>query len=420
MLDQLFRPLHRQRILRRIRINQLGQEIEQFSDYLSDRGHTCNVAHQYIEAVEHLGTWMKLQQIPTARLDEEVIARFLRHLPDCLCVSPASHDQKILRAAARQLLIMLRDRGQVSRRIAIPTTPIDREVAQFDLHLAETCGLAHSTRIYCRRYVRQFLTHTFGRGTLVLTKLKPQNVMDFIADAAAVWKPGTAKVIVVSLRSYFRYLQLGGLCDNRLLSAVPTIPQWKLASIPKTVTAGDLRRFLASFDRSLAQGRRDYAMALCMIECGLRTCEVAALHIEDIDWRQATLRVPGRKTRRSRLLPLPNNVGRAIAAYLRNGRPRSSKRGLFLVHRAPRSQATACTVRGALRKAYCRSGATPWRGPHSLRHTMATRMVQGGVRIKDVADVLGHTSIDTTMIYTKVNLPMLKRVALPWPAEAQP
>jgi site-specific recombinase XerD len=243
--------------------------------------------------------------------------------------------------------------------------------------------------------------------------------MKFVADRAAVWTRGTARVIESALRSYFKFLQLRGLCDTTLAAAVPTTPMWKLSSIPKALAPEDLDRFLRSIDRSTPEGRRNFAMALCMSDAGLRVCEVADLRLEDVDWRQAILRVPATKTRRARLLPLTFRVGRAIAAYLRDGRPQSPERGLFLLHYAPRTSATAFTVRAALRSAYDRSGAAPWSGVHALRHTLATRMVQQGAQIKEIADVLGHSTIDTTFIYTKVNLPMLRRVAMPWPPEAR-
>jgi site-specific recombinase XerD len=294
-------------------------------------------------------------------------------------------------------------------------TPVDREVWQFDNHLDQAGGLALNTRLYRRRYVRQFLSHLFGCGPFEPEKIKPRHVMDFAANQAAARKPGTAKVIVGALKSYFKYLQLRGLCDLQLLSAVPTIPFWKLAGIPKTVAAQDLDRFLKTFDRSTATGRRDFAMALCMNECGLRACEISHLHLRDINWRLGILNVPKSKTHRSRHLPLTPRLGQAISDYLRNGRPNSSEHGLFLRHRAPYDPISDGIVRGALRRSYERSGATPWSGPHALRHTLAARLMEGGVPIKEVADVLGHTSIDTTAIYAKVNLAMLKQVAMPWP-----
>ena len=418
-MDQSVRTIHRPHVLRRIGRNQLWEEIAGLSEYLLKRGHAIGTIQQYLQAIEHLGTWMRRRGITTAELNELVVRRFLGHLAVCCCPPPASHDAKTLEAAARRLMDLLRETHRIPERCAPAATPVDREVEQFDRHLVETCGLARNTRTYCRRYVRQFLAGKFGRGAFKREKIKPRDLMNFVSEQAAQWKPGTAKVMVCALRAYFRYLQLRGLCTPQLRAAIPTIPVWKLASIPKTVSGEDLRQFLSSFDRSTATGLRDHAMARCMIECGLRVCEVADLHLSDIDWRQATLHVRGSKTRRSRLLPLTTQLGRAIAAYVRNGRPRSGLSGLFLLHKAPWTQSTAFTVRGALRRAYDRSGAARWSGPHALRHTVAARMVQKGARLKEVADVLGHASIDTTTIYAKVNLPMLRQVAMPWPGKVQ-
>jgi len=417
MLEEIFRRRH---VLRRIRANPLGKEIERLADYLRRRGYCPNVLHLYSHSAEHLGTWMKRRRILTSQLDESAVPKFLDHLSKCSCPRPAPRDKKILRSSTRHLIRLLRREGRIPERRAALGSAVDREIELYDRHLAETCGLAHNTRLYRRRFVREFLARKFGRRPFDASAIKRRDVMKFVADRAAVWTRGTAKVIAGALRSYFKFLQLRGLCDTTLVFAVPTIPTWRLSSIPKALPPEDLDRFLRSFDRSTPEGRRDYAMALCMADCGLRVCEVADLRLEDVDWRQATLRVPATKTRRARLLPLTPRVGRAIAAYLRNGRPRSPERGLFLLHYAPWTSATAFTVRGALRRAYDRSGAAPWSGAHALRHTLATRMVQQGARIKEIADVLGHATIDTAFIYTKVNLPMLRRVAMPWPREERP
>ncbi len=416
MLETVFRRRH---VLERIRANPLGDEIEDLVEHLRAQGYGVDVLRLYAHSTEHMGAWLKLRRVPLRRLDDLTLSRFLNHLQSCTCSPPAPCERKVAQASARHLVRLLRSQGKLSDHGAAKR-PIDRELWRYDRHLADTCGLAENTRVYSRRFVRQFLARKFGRRAFAPREIRRRDVMAFVADRAAVWTRGTAKVIAVALRRYFKFLQLRGLCDSTLLSSVPTIPNWKLSGIPKAVAPEDVWRFLRSFDRSTPVGRRDYAMALCMADCGLRVCEVADLRLMDVDWRQSTLRVPGRKTGRSRLLPLTARVGRAIASYLRHGRPRSRERGLFLLHCAPWSSATAFTVRGALRRAYDKSGARPWSGPHALRHTLATRMVQNGVRIKEIADVLGHASMDTTFIYTKVNLPELRRVAMPWPREVQP
>ena len=147
--------------------------------------------------------------------------------------------------------------------------------------------------------------------------------MSFMAERATRCKPGTAKVIATSVRSYLKFLVLRGLASSRMAASVPTIPQWRLYDIPKVLTSTELNRFLSSFDVSTATGRRDYAMALCFAELGLRTCEVAALRLDDINWREGTVRIVEGKSR-ERLLPLTPQIGDAIADYLKAGRPKSS------------------------------------------------------------------------------------------------
>jgi integrase len=179
----------------------------------------------------------------------------------------------------------------------------------------------------------------------------------------------------------------------------------------------EVTTFLSSFDRTTPLGRRDYAIAMCLAELGLRALEVARLTLDSVDWRSGTITIAPGKCRRSDRLPLPPAVAAAIADYLRHGRPVASTRALFVHHRPPRGQGVGpATVRGAVRRAYARAGLNAsLTGTHVLRHTAATRMLRGGASMKQIADVLRHRSIDTTAIYAKVDLGTLARVALPWP-----
>jgi integrase len=202
-----------------------------------------------------------------------------------------------------------------------------------------------------------------------------------------------------------------------LVAAVPRLPKWRLAQVPRVMSEEQLDAFLAAFDRSTAIGRRDYAMALCQAELGLRAGEVAALRLEDLDWRSAVLRVPACKVGRERELPLAARVGRAIADYLRRGRPATRDRHVFVRHRVlGGTPVNTAVIQTAMRRAYARvPGCELWAGTHALRHTAATRLYCRGARLKEVADLLGHRSLDTTAVYTKVDLPRLAAVALPWP-----
>jgi site-specific recombinase XerD len=190
-----------------------------------------------------------------------------------------------------------------------------------------------------------------------------------------------------------------------------------LAKLPRSLSDEQVRALLAAFDKSTATGLRDHAIALCFLELGLRAGEVAAIELDDIDWEAGTLRIAEGKSHRGRMLPLPKASGRAIVSYLRKGRPATLTRSLFVRHRVPAGKAMAAElVRGAMRRAYAKGGLpAEWTGTHLLRHTAATRMIQGGASLKQIADVLGHQSIDTTMIYTKVDVPALRMVSMPWP-----
>jgi integrase/recombinase XerD len=294
---------------------------------------------------------------------------------------------------------------------------IDAVLAAFAEHLRTARGATATT---CRGYtffVGEFLRNTFGVESVRFERISTQDVIAFVARRAERSKPGTTKMVTTSLRCFLRYLQMQGLCPEHLAEAVPIVAFWKRSRLPKVLSDDEFKAFLGAFDRHTAIGRRDYAMALCLSLLGLRAVEVAGLSLDDVDWRGGVVCVNG-KPRRSSLLPLPATVGRAIVAYLREGRPTTPHRSLFVRHLHPIKPLDRGGVRSAMRRAFDRTGLTvPSKGSHVLRHTAATRMLQGGASLKDLADVLRHRTLDTTAIYAKVDLPRLCEVALPWPGE---
>jgi site-specific recombinase XerD len=223
------------------------------------------------------------------------------------------------------------------------------------------------------------------------------------------------KVLTVSLRSFLRFLQMEGKVKPTLAAAVPSLPAWERSTVPRTLSRGQIADLLRCFDRSTPLGRRDYAMTLCMTELGLRLGEVALLSIDNLDWRAGTLRLAKNKTGRERLLPLPSRVGRALISYLRRGRPSTAHKRIFLCHHFPHGTPLGTgQVRYAIQKAYARAGIAATR-VHLLRHSFATNRHQQGASLKALADLLGHQSLESTTIYTRVNLRQLRRVAMPWP-----
>jgi integrase len=232
------------------------------------------------------------------------------------------------------------------------------------------------------------------------------------------YKPATMAVIAAAVRSYLRYRSFACADDvQKLIAAVPATACWSLAALPKHLTPDEVTRFLATFNQRTVAGLRGYAMARCLLDMGLRASEVAAIQVDDLNWREGTITIRPGKSRRADTLPLPVPTGKAIVRYIRKARPKSESRALFLRHMAPLDlPINAAFVRGHIQQAYIACGLYKrFTGTHALRHTAAVRMRCAGASLKEIADVLRHRNLNTTMIYTKVDLPKLAELAAPWP-----
>ncbi len=412
MLEKYFRS---RRVRYRLDCSHLGAVFENLAEYLEGRGHPISTIQQYLQAVEHFDRWFRRTRLPIDSIDEAVIVRFLKkHLPQCRCKLPCCRTLFQMRAALNHLLVVLRESGRVPAEKMLDT-PAEKLVTGFVAHLINHRGVAPSTHKYRARYAREFLNAEFGKGAIEFSKIDVSTISTFLGARRERWSPASIKVAATSLRSFFRYLQLTGYIDEELARAVPTIPVWRLASVPRVLDDGQVRAILAAFDRRTPIGLRRYASTLCLALLGMRACEVSALTLDDIDWRAATIRVPATKTRHADLLPLPNRVARAILAYLRKGRPNTTERQIFVSHAPQGAFAGPGVVRNAVRLACAQAGVDPHFGPHAFRHTLATRLLRSGASLKEVADVLRHRSIDTSAIYAKVDISTLRDVAAPWP-----
>lgn len=400
----------------RVRTNVLYKQIRRLIYYLHDRGYQPETIQSYVQKVEHFGIWLKAYEIEVNSVNRDTINSFLdEHLPNCHCSLPCSRHRKDIRAALNHLLCVLPSHNQKLQKTFI--TPVEKEIQRFKAYMNDVCGFSSSTIHYRVRNVTEFLTHTFGKRQIKYQNITPCHIIKYVSEKAKKYKPGSTKVLACSLRCYFRFLQFKGRCPHNLIDAVPTVPNWKLATLPKTMTKEQLSKFLASFNRKTPSGQRDYAMALCFLELGMRASEVKNILLDDIDWKNSTLSIRASKTFHSRILPLPVRLGRALACYLENGRPKVDSRNIFIRHSVPKGKPiTIYIVRAAMRYAHERAGfGDQFTGTHVFRHTLATAMHQKGVSLKEVADILGHKCIDSTTIYTKLNLTMLAKVALSWP-----
>lgn len=399
-----------------------GSVLLEFKSHLCSQGYQVRTVRSFILVAHHFHRWLSRQGSSILQCGDSDFDRFTYgHLKKCRCRLRGSTRLKDVRGAFKQLRLVLGLRRSEDVEAVTALSPIEAEVKRFDVHLRETQGLAEATRLYRRRYVREFLTSVYEGKDLVLSKLKRDDIVNFVIERARNRKPQSAKVLVSSLRSYLRFLQLRGDCEKSTVEAVPTIQAWRLSHVPAFLIEDDVRRLLGAFDRKTATGRRGYAMVRCLLDLGLRPSEVAALQLDDIDWRKRILCLASSKSKRRDLLPLPGSVASAISSYLRKGRPKTSERAVFVRHVPPIGSAIAASVvRAVVRHAAKRIGLEGLaRGTRVLRRTAAMRLLEQGGTLKEVADLLRHRCLDTTTIYTKIDMKRLAAVPLPWPEEMQ-
>jgi len=392
----------------------VSESINVFDCYLQMLGYQDSTRHAYLASVKHFFYWREATHPTIMEISNEIIQTFLReHLPVCYCKS-TQKDIKTVRAALNQILIMQGDARVLADRCK-GLQEIESAIDRFDEYLLKVCGHADATRWYHCRHTREFLSWLFGDRSIVPAQITPQTLCRFVTTRAGDYSPGSIGVLVYSLRTYLRFLQFTGHATPSATAMIPRPPNWSAANLPQILNREDLNLFLSVFDRSSAIGKRDYAMVRSLTDLGLRCCEVADMQLNAIDWHNGVLHLTKTKSRREDSLPIPDSMAEALATYLRHGRPETVSRAVFVHHRAPVGKAVQkCTVRGVIRRAFSRAGL-PWTGTHIIRNTVATRLLEAGASIKEIADVLRHRSIDTAKSYTKVDLSHLANVAMPWP-----
>jgi integrase len=299
---------------------------------------------------------------------------------------------------------------------------LDALIGAFKDHQRRTRGLREQTLRGYEHKVRLFVGVALGNDPIDPAQLTPSGVIEFVSLLRNRYSPCSMKAVRTALRSFFRFLRVEGLCDERIEAAIPAVAHWRLSTLPRYLQDGQLDRVLSSFDLSTPGGQRDQAIVWCLATLGLRPGELADLRLEDIDWRNGTVQLPSRKTGRGAVLPLPREAGRAIVRYLRGHRPTTDERRVFVKQLGPhRGEPISSTaVSEVVARALRRAGVdAPLYGAYVFRHTVASRMVRTGSSLKEVADFLGHRCLDTTTVYAKLDLPALRDVALPWPEVAR-
>ena len=405
MVDQFFSdPV----TLQRLHLGPLGPRIDAFARHLSERGYASWTAEEKIRVVSRLSRWLQARDRRVEALDEEVVSQFMeyrRRKGLSLHGAPP---------ALRDLLRYLRNTG------GIPSAQVERGPFHaieecFAKHLVEERGLARSTIDNYLSTAHVFLSERFGKEPMALGELTPKDITRFILRHAHRMSPKRAQLVTSALRGLFRFLYRQGKTPTDLAASVPSVANWRLSNLPESLEPEQVRRLLTSCNRATPAGRRDYAILLLLARLGLRGGEVAHMELDDLDWENGELMVRGKSFRQDRL-PIPEDVGAALAGYLREGRPRCSSRRVFIRLRAPRQGfANSIAICNVVQRALRRAGLHPeHRGSHLLRHSLATTMLRGGASFAEIGEVLRHELPSTTEIYAKVDVTTLRALALPW------
>lgn len=382
----------------------MGPHISGFRDRLLELGYTPGTVRQVLKLVGHLGRWMVHANVDVSQLDEPAIVKFLATMR-----VPGRRVPSV--RSLRPLLEYLGAQGAVAAADA-PETPLDRFLSGYRAWLVDDRGLAGPTVIRYENLARRFLLQKAESGSSI-ENLVASDVVAFLLHESARVSVGAVKGRVAELRSLLRFMHLKGLTPTALASAVPPVAGWHDTGIPVGLTAFEVERLLDCCDRSNAGGVRDFAILMIVARLGLRSAEVARLELDDIDWRGGEIAIRGKARRRDRL-PLPADVGQALVTYVRDARPTTSTRRVFLALKAPRRPIRPDLVSDVTRRA-CRRAGLPPVGAHRLRHALATEMLRRGAKLVEVSQILRHRDLATTAIYAKVDLSNLRSVALPWP-----
>jgi integrase/recombinase XerD len=403
------------RTLARLRASTLGAYVDAFAQQMSDHGYAKASCRYALQLVADLARWLNRRRMIAPQLTPKHLECYLKYR------SRHGHHRSGDAAIVRRLLGLLLDKGIVAHNPPIETTPAQRLAEEFRLYLERERRLAPATVFSYLLYVGRFLSQCFADRSVRFDRLRADDIVCFVQrEAARLHHPKRAKLMTTALRSLLQYARYRGLISIDLRGSVPSVANWSMASIPRALSSDQVQRLLSHCDRHTAVGRRNWAILLLLARLGLRAGEIIELTLEDLDWTAGELCIRRGAADLDRL-PLPQDVGAALADYLRHVRPACCSRRVFVRIRAPhRGFASSVAICSIVRRALERAGLNPaLKGAHLLRHSVATQMLRQGASLAEIGELLRHRSQQTTMIYAKVDLDLLRPLALSWPGGAQ-
>lgn len=405
--DYFFDDRTNPRTIEALRSGPLASSLEVYAQRLHEGGYTTHSGFVQLRLLGCFNRWLDRKGLASEDVDAATIELYLRGR------AQGRELRKGDTAALFRLLAMMRPEG--SRVTAPPPTPVEAALGHFQQYLRQERSLSEATVINYTPVARSFLSERFPKGAIHCQRITAADITAFVQRQATLVTSKRAPLVVTALRSFLRYLFHHGIVAVDLATCVPTIATWSLSKVPRFLAEEQVQKILDSCAKT-AIGKRDYALLLLLARLGLRAGEVVALTLGDFDWEAGLVTVRG-KGKRVAQMPLPSEVGTAIADYLSTARPQCSSRRVFIRAKAPLTGfANSVAICSLVDRALERAGVeSEYRGSHVFRHSLATLMLQRGASLPEIGDLLRHRRPDTTRIYAKVDLVALRSIALPWP-----
>ena len=399
-----------------------GRVVESFLRTLVEQGYVPDSIAAYRKRCRHFIVWLYLDDAALAEIDDDVFSRFLTH--ECTCVHPHFFIRTGRFAGSnnsRSKIGLFID-YLISTGIATPRpTPASEEpgqyLARFLVWLRRYRGIGEKTIQSYGKAIRMLLPHLGDEPDRYSATLIGKAVGSRLEAASR----HLVRRETSALRLYLRFLALEGLCRPGLAGAVPTVPLQRFSTLPRHLPREDIERIVAPCDRTAPMGMRDRAILLLLARLALRAGDVANLRLNDIDWDNAVVRVSG-KSRRAAVLPLPQDVGDAVKDYIFHARPVVDAEKVFLrmvppLHRALTSGGVSAVAQAAIKRSGVEAEGLP--AGHVFRHSAATNLLRDSTPLEVIGTLLRHRSTQTTALYARVDVGMLREVAQPWPVAGE-
>ncbi len=413
MLEKIY---HYKSVIQELRHGVLGKHIDGFASYFYELGYARKCLSLRFAVIRSLSQWLTKKNLGLVDLDEEQLAQFAKFREKQTTRFLLRGDRTTLSL----LINYLRSEKVIPQPQPVKTgnNPVENLAQAFAQYLEEDKGLCALSIQRNKCAVHEFLTEHFGKGRVIFSKITQNKILNYLSSNKKHLSPKSIQLKASCIRSFLRYLIMIGKIKAELADCIPSMPGWRNAHLPVFLIKSEIKQLLGACDRRTHKGCRNYAILLLLVRLGLRASEVINLSLDNISWKLGELTVCG-KGRKYRVLPLPDDVGRALVRYLRYFRPKSIDRQIFIRIKAPYKRLCNSTdISSIVRRTLNAAGLHPQQmGAHLLRYTAAAETLSRGGTLFEIGQLLGHSSVDTTALYTKIDVTNLRELAQPWPIQ---